>query len=137
MTRTRYLLVGTTLVFGVLAACTTNRDDVCVEANNGQSTTVVGYVSFGGFSIISNNQFPVRLVQSMNAEEYILAYVPIGEGPGTIAELPESFSQDDIEITLDDGGTRHFGQRIAITGELSVSGDSYCALRNVSVIAKP
>ena len=121
----------------LLTSCSVSkRSDVCTADNDGKETTVTGYVSFGGFSMISGNEFPLRLVESMSAEDYIIAYVPMGEGENTLKKLPDSFTQDDIELRLDDGGTKGYGSRVAVTGTLSVS-DDYCALRKVTKVASP
>ena len=123
---------------GISACATYDHEALCVPENDGETVTVVGFVSFGGFSLVSGREFPVHLLERMtdDPEHYVIAYIPIGDDAGTMDDLPESFTQNDIRIRLSEGGRRGYGRRIAVTGELGVS-EGYCAVRAIETIDKP
>ena len=127
------------LAFVALAGCEVSKHgEVCVAANDGKSITVIGYVDVGGFSLVSSdNEFPIHVVEKMRADEYVRVSVKIGEGPNTMKLLPAGdFTNDDVELRLGDGSTKGWGDRVAITGELTVSGDS-CAMYGPVTLAAP
>ena len=129
----------TVLAFVALAGCeVSKRGEVCVPANDGKEVTVIGYVDVGGFSLVSSdNEFPIQLVEKMRAEEYVRVSVKIGDGPNTMKPLPEGdFTNEDVELRLGDGSTKGWGDRVAITGKLTVSGDS-CAMYGPVTLAAP
>jgi hypothetical protein len=127
------------VLVAALAACeVSKRAEVCVPANNDKVTSVIGYVTVGGFSLVSSdNEFPIRLAESTKAEEGVRVSVKMGSGPNTMKPLPEGdFTNDDIEITLADGSTKGWGDRIKATGKLTVSGDT-CAIYTVDELETP
>lgn len=129
----------TVLAFVAIAGCeVSKRGEVCVPANDGKEVTVIGYVDVGGFSLVSSdNEFPIQLVEKMRAEEYVRVSVKIGDGPNTMKPLPEGdFTNDDVELRLGDGSTKGWGDRVAITGKLTVSGDS-CSMYGPVTLAAP
>jgi hypothetical protein len=129
----------TVLAFVAVAGCeVSKRGEVCVPANDGKEVTVIGYVDVGGFSLVSSdNEFPIQLVEKMRAEEYVRVSVKIGDGPNTMKPLPEGdFTNDDVELRLGDGSTKGWGDRVAITGKLTVSGDS-CSMYGPVTLAAP
>jgi hypothetical protein len=116
----------------------TKHSEVCVPANDGKTVTVIGYVTVGGFSLVSSdNSFPVKIAESMKAEENVRVSVKMGGGPNTMKPLPDGdFTNEDIELTLADGSTKGWGDRIAATGKLTVNGDT-CAIYTVDSLTKP
>jgi hypothetical protein len=122
-----------------LAGCeVSKRSEVCVAANQGKSVPVIGYITVGGFTLVSSDgEFPLKLAESMGAEEHIRAYVKLGEGPNTMKPLPQGdFTNEDIEVRLADGSTKGWGDRIKVTGTLAVDGDT-CTLRGPVTIEAP
>jgi hypothetical protein len=132
--RFHWLVLGASLI-----GCEVSKhSEVCVPANDGRVTTVIGYVAVGGFSLVSSDEeFPIRVVESMKAEEGVRASVKMGSGPNTMKPLPEGdFTNDDIELTLADGSTKGWGDRVKVTGKLTVSGDT-CAMYTVDKLEAP
>jgi hypothetical protein len=113
------------------------RSEVCVPANNDKVVSIIGYVSVGGFSIISDNDFPVKLVESMQSEDEITVYVDLGNGPNTMKPLPNGdFTNEDIQLNLADGGTKGWGSRVKVTGRLTVN-EHTCAIYDVDKLEAP
>jgi len=135
----RPLAVAAVLAFAALLGCeVSKRSEVCVAANDGKVVTVIGYVDVGGFSLISSdNEFPVKVVEKMRADEHVRVSVKIGDGPNTMKALPAGdFTNDDIELRLGDGSTKGWGDRVAFTGKLAIDGDM-CSLREPVTLAAP
>lgn len=132
-------IVFSIAIGAALVGCEVSKhSEVCVPANDGKVVSVIGYVSAGGFSLVSSdNEFPVKLVESMGAEENVRVSVKLGEGPNTMKPLPEGdFTNDDIEIRLADGSTKGWGSRIKATGKLTVNGDT-CAMYSPDSLTAP
>jgi hypothetical protein len=135
----RPLVAAVAFAMVVLAGCEVSKhSEVCAPANDGKTVTVIGYVDVGGFSLISSdNEFPIRIVEKMRAEEYVRVSVKIGEGPNTMQALPAGdFTNEDIELRLSDGSTKGWGDRVSVTGTLAVTGDT-CSLREPVTLAAP
>jgi hypothetical protein len=127
------------VVLAALSACEVSKHaEVCVPANDGKVVTVIGYVTVGGFSLVSSdNTFPIKIAESTKAEQSIRVSVQQGTGPNTMKQLPEGdFKADDVEITLGDGAKKGVGDRIAVTGKLTVNGDT-CAIYEVDELKAP
>ena len=134
MRRTILALLVTALA---LPGCSvTKQADVCVAANNDKVVTVVGYVKVAPFTVVSGDDFRIEVVESMSDDDGIGAYVTTGSGNNTMRKLPGEFTANDIELTLDDGSTEGFGDRVAFTGKLTVSGDS-CNIYDVDTLSSP
>ncbi|HET6585541.1 MAG TPA: hypothetical protein VFG69_18910 [Nannocystaceae bacterium] len=135
-------LRGTALSIAIAAAlggCEVSKhSEVCVPANDGKVVSVIGYVSVGGFSLVSSdNTFPIQLVEKMGAEENVRVSVKLGDGPNTMKPVPEGdFTNDDIEIRLADGSTKDWGDRIKVTGKLTVNGET-CAMYSPDSLSAP
>ena len=114
----------------------TKQAEVCVAANDGKVVTVVGYVNVAPFTVSSGDDFRIEAVESMSDADGIGAYVNVGTGNNTMRKLAGEFTANDIELTLADGSTEGYGDRVAFTGELSVSGDS-CNIYDVKQLASP
>jgi hypothetical protein len=126
------------LVATAVACEVSKRSEVCVATNDGKVVTVIGYVAVGGFSLVSSDgEFPIRLVERMKDDEGIRVSIKMGSGPNTMKPVPKGeFTNDDIEITLADGSTKDWGDRIKVTGKLSITGDS-CAIYTVDRLEAP
>ncbi|MCA9710965.1 MAG: hypothetical protein KDK70_34305 [Myxococcales bacterium] len=137
---TKTLGIGIALTLGLAlgpSACSvTKQAEVCVQANDGQQVTVVGYVNVAPFTLVSGNDFRIEVVESMSERDGIGAYVKVGTGPNTMKALPGEFSASDVELTLADGSTEGYGDRVAFTGRLSVHGDS-CNIYDVETLGAP
>jgi hypothetical protein len=132
-------IIALAWLLGSLAGCeVSKRSEVCVPANDGKIVTVIGYVAVGGFSLVgSDNEFPVRLVESMKSEDAVRVLVKFGDGPNTIKPLPDGeFTNDDIELHLADGGTKGWGDRVKATGKLLVAGDT-CTIMSLDSLTAP
>lgn len=114
----------------------TKQAEVCVAANDGKEVTVVGYVKVAPFTVVSGDDFRIELVESMSDEDGLGAYVKVGTGGNTMRKLPSEFTADDVELTLADGGTVGYGDRVALTGELTVRADS-CTIYDVKRLSAP
>jgi hypothetical protein len=123
----RPLVAAVVLAVVTLAGCeVSKRAEICVPANDGKTVTVIGYVDVGGFSLISSdNEFPIKLVEKMRNEEHVRVSVKIGEGPNTMKALPAG-----------DFTTKGWGDRVAVTGTLAVTGDQ-CSLREPVTLSAP
>jgi hypothetical protein len=135
----RHRAVAIVALAAALGACeVSKRAEVCVAANHDKVVTVIGYVSAGSFSLVSSdNTFPIKLVESMKDEDAIRVSVKQGTGPNTMKQLPDGdFTGDDIELTLADGGTKGYGDRVKVTGKLTVNGDT-CAIYTVDKLEAP
>lgn len=134
MRRTILALVVTVLA---LPGCSvTKQAEVCVAANNDKQVTIVGYVKVAPFTVSSGDDFRIEVVESMSDDDGIGAYVKVGTGNNTMRKLAGEFTAADIELTLDDGSTEGYGDRVAFTGELTVNGDS-CNIYDVDKLASP
>lgn len=136
--RTR-VIVSVAALAAALGACEVSKHtEVCVPANDGKTVTVIGYVSVGGFSLVSSDgSFPIKLVESMKAEENVRVSVKMGDGPNTMKPVPQGdFTNDDVELHLADGSTKGWGDRVAATGKLTVNGDT-CAMYTVDSLTAP
>lgn len=114
----------------------TKQAEVCVAANDGEVVTVVGYVKVAPFTVVSGDDFRIEVVESMSDDDGLGAYVKVGTGNNTMRKLPSEFTSNDIELTLDDGSTEGWGDRVAFTGKLTVSGDS-CNIYDVDELTAP
>lgn len=125
------------VITAMMPACSvTKQADVCVAANDGELVTIVGHVKVAPFTVVSGNDFRIEVVESMSSEDGIGAYVNVGTGKNTMKKLPREFTVDDIELRLDDQSTEGYGDRVAFTGRLAVSGDS-CNIYDVEQLASP
>ena len=133
----RHILLATVVTALVLPGCSvTKQSEVCVAANDGKVVTVVGYVKVAPFTLVSGDDFRLEVVESMSSDDGIGVYVNVGSGNNTMRKLPAEFTANDVELTLDDGSTEGFGDRVAFTGELTVNGDS-CNIYDVTKLTSP
>lgn len=56
-----------------------------------------------------------------NTEQKITIFVKVGDGPNQMNPLPESYSQSDIQVHLDDGTTALVGYRLRVRGRVCIT----------------
>jgi hypothetical protein len=104
---------------------------VCDAKNEGQRVAVRGYFRLP-FSNEGTYGATLRLFDKPSAEGApISVLVPFGTEPHHMATLPTSYTHDDLELYLVDGGTAGTGDEVKVSGKVYFGPEGFaCALEN-------
>ena len=105
--------------------------NVCDQANDDKRISAVGYFDPGVSVYCSDSGGDYRcgmdFLETLDAAEGFTADMLEGSGPNQMSKLPDSYSNSDIKIQTNDGGTIGIGQKARISGEMLI-GEGVCLM---------
>jgi hypothetical protein len=127
---------------GAPAAATAATDvafaDACDKANDGKRVAVDGYLRLPE-SFTGDRSVVLHLYETdAHAGSPVGVQVRFGSAANQVATVPTSFSDEDLSLHLDGGGTAGYGTEVNVTGKVyypMVAQDFACALEDVVVQA--
>lgn len=96
--------------------------EACSPENDGQQATVTGYFRLD-FMIFCTDSCTIHFVETPDSETYVSADVTVGAGKNHMRDLPDPFEDSDFEVTTNEGQTLGVGDRMQISGKMSVGQD--------------
>jgi hypothetical protein len=108
----------------------------CDEANDGQRIALQGYLRLPD-SFTGDQSVVLRLYETDTFSGVpVGATIPIGTEANEMADVPVSYSDNDLLINLNDGSVAGNGDRVKVSGKMYyplVDQDFECGLENVLV----
>lgn len=113
----------------ILAGCAGEAAEVpyasaCNIENDGKNIAVVGYFQTRLSMYCSNTggdyRCPLGFVSAPGDETDFTADLLEGDGRNQMSPIPDSYTDADIILNTDDGGTLGVGQRARISGKMSI-----------------
>ncbi len=100
------------------------------KSNDNKRVSIEGYVTMPGTSYQTGNNAQLSFIERPNeisAPFNFILSMNVGDGKNTMKSLPDKYKPEDIVVTGKNGEKIGVGDRVKITGKLSVSSD-YCSI---------
>ena len=115
--------VGTSTVFS----------DACAKANDGKRVAVDGYLRFPD-SFTDSQSVVLRLYEMSDfTNAPIGVQIPFGSQANQVEKVANNFTDDDLQVHLQNGQTAKFGTKVRVSGKVYfplVAQEFACSLEN-------
>lgn len=113
-------------------------DTVCDKANESKRVALEGYLDFPNEFKSKDLSIMMRLRAAPGAKDRVVgASVRLGTSPNNVAVPPKTFSVKDLKLTMNDGKTAGYADKIKVSGKMYypiVAQDDFkCGLTNTLI----
>ncbi len=94
----------------------------CAPENDGQQASVNGYFQLD-FMVFCTDSCTLGFADAPDGDSPLAPDVKVGSGRNQMRELPDDFMAADFQVTTQDGTKLGVGDRVQISGKMSIAPD--------------